>query len=101
MRSIATPFVAGALMGPMMLSMLHKTLSGGTSPVSAITTFVVGHFAVLLALLASFAVARRFIPQLRNRLGRMHTPRARHVGVMVMSAGATASVVHLAIHGGF
>ena len=90
------PIGMGFLMGAMALMMLHGVLTGegGASGV----LFVSAHVAViaLAALGVAFGAHRRW-PVLGRVLA--HRRSARHVGLMLGVAVATAALIHL-VHGG-
>ncbi|MCR9156766.1 MAG: hypothetical protein NXH80_05945 [Rhodobacteraceae bacterium] len=90
------PVGMGIMMGAMALMMLHGFLTGdgGASGV----LFVLAHIAVvgLAAMGAAFGLHRRW-PVLARILA--HRPSRRHLGLMLVVAFATASIIHL-LHGG-
>lgn len=89
----------GALMGLMMLWMLHGAVTGETQrSLAGAAVFVGAHVLVLAVLLALPAFAARRAPWLHARLSRLHRPSLRHVSLMLGAAGTSALIVHL-IHG--
>ena len=93
------PMTMGALMGPMMLWMLHGALTGNSTSALALVIFVGAHFLVVALLLVAVFFAARLAPRLQTRLDRLHRPSLRHIGLMLGSAGMAAASVHFAIHG--
>ena len=95
-KGIAMPVGMGALMGLVMLWMLHGMLTGQGHAGGAL--FVLAHVAVLLVLALAFVVARRGQSAWAQGMLK-HRPSLRHVALMMGSALTTAGVIHL-IHGG-
>ena len=93
------PIAMGGLMGPMMLWMLHGMLTGDGPSGVALVIFVGVHVLVVAVLLAAAVFAARLSPGLRARLGRLHRPSPRHIGLMLGSATLAALIVHFGIHG--
>ena len=93
------PVLMGAVMGAMMLWMLHGALVGDGVGGTALVMFALAHVVVfgLIALAAVFMA--RLSPRLRGWLARVHRPKLRHLSVMMGSALVTVTVVHVAAHG--
>lgn len=95
-RHTTMPIAMGAMMGLMILWMMHGQMTGQGAPVA--WGFVLAHVAVIAVVLGGVAMGlhRRF-PRLAGVL--RHRPSGRHVALMLGSAVATAFVIHL-LHGG-
>ena len=99
-RHSLLPVTLGAIMGAMMLWMLHSQIMTGDSVSDwGPLLFVGAHVAVaILALgiarfgLSRFATVRRIMP-------RMHRPSLNHMGVMLSSAVGAAMALHVLLHG--
>ena len=90
----------GALMGVMMLWMLHGAISGGnTVGAMALIGFIGAHVALLLIALGAGVFAARMSPRLQGWIDQMHKPSLPHVGAMFGTAVVFIGVVHLAGHG--
>ncbi len=89
------PVAMGAVMGPMMLWMLHGVLTGDGDGHAAVV-FAALHAVALTVLIAGGLLLGRRVPGLRRVLAR-HGPR--HLGLMLGSAAVAAALVHL-VHGG-
>lgn len=89
------PVAMGAVMGPMMLWMLHGALTGqGGGHAAAV--FAALHVVALAVLVAVGVVLGRRVPALRRVLAHHGQ---RHLGLMLGSAAVAAALVHV-IHGG-
>ena len=95
------PFIMGALMGLMMLGMVHMMLSGGSDIAGwALIGFVAAHFLLAGAVIAASVFAARLSPAVQRFLDRLHRPSGRHVLRMVAGAAGTVLITHLVVHGG-
>ena len=94
------PVAMGALMGPMLLMMLHGQLTGAGDGGFALIAFVLAHVAVAAVVLLGVLFAARLSPVWRARLDRLHRPSWRHVGIMAGCAFISGAIVHFYIHGG-
>ena len=91
------PVGLGAVMGAMMIWMLHRQIVSATAPdLTGLLIFVGGHIAVLAVLFILPVVAA---PRLRRWAERLHRPDLRHVGLMLAGAASGAVVFHLSAHG--
>jgi hypothetical protein len=93
------PITMGALMGLMMLWMLHGALTGNGTSAMALVIFIGAHLLGVALLLGAVFFAARLAPQLQVQLNRLHRLSVRHVGLMLGSASTAIAAVHLAIHG--
>lgn len=93
------PMIMGALMGPMMMWMLHGALTGNTMSGAALLAFVAAHLALVLVAVALVVFGARMSPRLHQRLSRLHRPRAAHIATMLASAAVVAGCIHLGVHG--
>jgi len=94
------PLAMGALMGLMMLWMLHGQLIGEASFSGiALITFIGAHvlFAAVLIIVGLFAT--RLSPAAQKWLNRLHRPSSRHLGLMLLGAALSAGTVHIWLHG--
>lgn len=95
------PLLMGAVMGPMMLAMMHKVLTGDDGRGAlALLAFVGAHAALVVGLGLMGLFAARFAPKLRVYLARLHRPTLAHVANMLAGAALTGVVVHLYLHRG-
>jgi len=95
------PVLMGAVMGPMMLMMLHGTLIGETDRGAlALAVFVAAHILVIGTLALSAVFVARLSPRVQAWLARLHRPSAPHVFGMLGGAMIAAAVVHFFFHGG-
>ena len=94
------PMIMGALMGVMMLWMLHGALMGDGVRGWALIAFVAAHVVLAAVVIAAGLFAARLSPRARMLIDRLHRPSLRHVGVMLLAAAASAGVIHLILHGG-
>ncbi|AXI47821.1 hypothetical protein C1J03_18485 [Sulfitobacter sp. SK012] len=91
----------GALMGLMMLGMVHLMLQGNSELAgTALAVFVAVHIAILLSALCLGVWATRHMPRLASMLARLHRPSIRHFAQMLGAAAFVAFVIHLSLHGG-
>jgi len=98
---MSKPIFMGALMGPMMLWMMHGMLSGETNMgFIALVIFVAAHFVVAGIAFGAALFAARLSPRVRAWAARLHRPSLTHVGAMIGSAALAAGIVHLYVHGG-
>lgn len=89
------PLIMGALMGVLMLGMLHGPIMAGEfRSGAAAAAFIGAHLAVLLA-----ASAALFFPGMRRFVAR-HRPAPLHVATMGAGAIGSVALVHLVAHGG-
>ncbi|APX12453.1 hypothetical protein [Tateyamaria omphalii] len=96
-KAQAIPVLAGAGMGTMMLSMLHRQImSGNAEALAPILLFVGLHILAVVGLVLLPLVASA---KLRARLQRLHRPDARHLLLMLLGAIPSAGVLHLYLHG--
>jgi len=97
MKHSHLPYLMGAIMGPMMLWMLHDSLMSGAALSFAAVGFILAHVAVLVgfALLAWLGIRLR--PSLAKRL---HRPSLAHIGKMLAGAAIAALTLHLLVHSG-
>lgn len=90
------PLIMGALMGVLMLGMLHdQIMAGEFRSGAAAAAFIGAHLAVLLAASA----ATLFFPGMRRFVAR-HRPAPLHVATMGAGAIGSVALVHLVAHGG-
>ena len=96
------PVAMGALMGPMMLWLLHDQIMGlpGSGGAWAAIVFLGGHALLLAVVLLATVFAARLSLGLHARLARLHKPSALHLALMLGTAATSAGFVHLAVHGG-
>ena len=100
-NTVKTPLLMGSAMGVMMLMPLHGVLTGETSVLSwSAFAFIAAHVAVALAVFAIFALGLTRFPKVASLASRLHRPSLKHISVMLCSAGATALLIHLFLHGG-
>ena len=100
MMTATKPLAMGALMGLMMLWMLHGQLTGDSSlSGTALAAFVGVHAALAAALIAGALFATRLSPRAQTWLDRLHRPSLRHLRLMLMGATLSAGAVHIWIHG--
>ena len=99
MKNGLMPMTTGALMGPMMLWMLHSALTGNDMSAMTLMVFIGAHLLFVAVLFVAFFFATRLAPKRQLQLNRLHRPSVRHVGLMLGSATTVAAAVHLAIHG--
>lgn len=91
------PVFIGAVMGAMLLWMLHEQIMlEGVSAAGASVAFVAVH----VALVGLIALAALFIPKVRNAV-RSHRPSLRHVGLMVLGLTGSIALIHVTQHGVF
>jgi len=97
MKRTHFPYLMGAIMGPMMLWMLHDSIMSGAGISFAAIGFILAHVAFFggFALLAWLGIRLR--PSLAKRL---HRPTASHIGKMIAGAVVTAFTLHLLVHSG-
>ena len=101
MAQRTSPLVVGALMGLMMLGMVHMLLTGQSDLAAwGLVGFAALHVVVIGAALLAALFAARLSPAVRRRLNRLHRPSASHVLTMLAGAGGTALLSHLFVHGG-
>lgn len=96
----AAPFFMGALMGPMMLAMLHGQLTSDGVGGTALLIFLAAHLVLGAIAIAGTVFALRLSPKWRARLDRLHRPSLHHLGAMAGTAAVSALGVHLIVHGG-
>ncbi len=90
------PLILGALMGLVMLAMLHGQIMSGEFQFGwAGIAFVLAHVAVLGVL----GIVALMVPALRRRLSG-HRPSGRHMATMLAGAIIAIAVVHVFVHGG-
>ena len=95
------PALMGAVMGLMMLRLVHGALTGQSAMAApALIGFILLHVVVLGALAALMIWAARYAPALRHRLDRLHRPSLRHLTQMLTGALAAVLAAHLFLHGG-
>jgi len=95
------PIAMGFVMGPMMLWILHDTLMGNKGDATwAAAGFVLAHVLIFGVALFGAMFVSRLSPRLGEFLARQHRPSLGHVAAMLNSAGVSALIVHLLIHGG-
>lgn len=95
------PVLMGVPMGLMVLAMVHMILTGQRDlGAMALIGFVALHVVFGLVIAALGVFAARFAPALKRRHDRLHRPSLRHVGFMLSSAGGTAYLIHILVHGG-
>ena len=100
MMTTTKPLVMGALMGLMMLWMVHGQLTGETSLSGiALITFIGGHILFAAVIIGAWLFATRLSPAARKWLGQLHRPSPRHLGAMLLGASLSAGAVHIWIHG--
>ena len=98
--TLAKPLAMGAIMGLMMLWMVHGALTGGGPvPTAALIGFVAVHLALALLAVGAAIFAARLSPRARAWLARIHRPRPAHLVAMISGLTASAGLVHLAVHG--
>lgn len=94
------PIVMGAVMGAMMMWMLHGLLMGETAMGAVAVMVFVGSHVLLVALALGAALfASRMSPRTRAWIDRLHRPSLHHVAVMLGSAAILAGLVHVSAHG--
>jgi hypothetical protein len=95
------PLLMGAVMGPMMLAMLHPMIAGNDGRGAlALLAFVGAHVAVVIVLALVGVFAARFAPRVQAQLARLHRPTLAHVTNMMAGAVLAGLMVHLYLHGG-
>jgi hypothetical protein len=94
------PIIMGALMGLMMMWMLHGALTGDAGVTGwALIAFLGAHLAIALIIGAAVVFAARFSPRSHAWINRLHRPSLHHVGAMLGSAIFVAGALHLGFHG--
>jgi hypothetical protein len=94
------PIIMGALMGLMMMWMLHGAMTGDSVITGwALIAFVAAHGAIVLVVLFAVVFATRFSPRTHAWINRLHRPSLRHVRAMFGSAIFVAGALHLGVHG--
>lgn len=95
------PMIMGAVMGLLMIGMLHMWLvSESKLAGAALAAFVGAHLAALLIAATLGWSATRFFPTFRMRLALFHKPGFSHVAYMLIGAIGIAALTHLLLHGG-
>ena len=96
-----TPYAMGALMGAMMLWVVHGLLTGQSALAGpALLVFVLAHVAVAATLLTGTLFLARLSPRARGWLSRLHRPSGAHVLAMLAGMIGSSVAIHLSIHGG-
>lgn len=99
--TVTKPIIMGALMGLMMLWMMHGALTGQSDlGLGALVVFVVAHVAIVLVLIGLAMFGARLSPKLRAWTGRLHRPSYAHLIVMLAGAVVAVGAAHLLLHGG-
>ena len=94
------PVIMGALMGLMMMWMLHGALAGETAwGAAALLAFVAGHVAIGVVVVSIGWIGVRLSPRLQRIVAHVHLPSLHHIGAMLGSAACVALVVHVVAHG--
>lgn len=93
------PVAMGGLMGPMLLWMLHGTLTSDGPSGVALAVFVGAHVLIVILLLAATIFAARLSSALRLRMERLHRPSLRHFSTMLASAVVAAGGLYLFVQG--
>jgi hypothetical protein len=94
------PIIIGALMGLMMMWMLHGALTGESGVTGwALIAFVTAHVAIIIVVLFAVIFATRLSPRAHAWINRLHRPSLRHVAAMLGSAIIVAGALHLGVHG--
>ena len=100
-KAMFKPAIMGALMGTMMLIMLHAMLTGdNTLAGTALLGFAGAHVAIFLVLALAGFWATRYSPRATAWLARVHRPSLRHFAMMALAAVGTSALLHLVLHGG-
>ena len=100
MKIAYRPLAMGALMGAMMLWMLHGVLTGeSTLSGPALAIFVGMHLALAVVLIGAALFAARLSPQLRALLARLHRPSLHHLLWMLAGATGAMTLTHFTLHG--
>lgn len=101
MRPEIKPAAMGAMMGLMMLWMLHGYLTGdSTMGALALLGFIGAHLIIIAAVSALGFWAAHRSPFWHSRLAHLHRPTAQHILVMLGGAALAVIVTHLILHGG-
>lgn len=94
------PIILGALMGLMMMWMLHVALTGESGVTGwALIAFGAAHVAIAFIIIFAVIIAARISPRSHAWINRLHRPSLRHVSAMLGSAVFVAGALHLGVHG--
>ncbi|MCF2906531.1 hypothetical protein L0666_16175 [Octadecabacter sp. CECT 8868] len=94
------PVMMGALMGLMMIWMLHGLITGDSQlSGSAQTVFIGAHVVLVLVALSAALFSTRLSPRLRGWMDRLHRPSLHHFAAMLGGAAMVVGAIHLSIHG--
>ncbi|MFL4468660.1 hypothetical protein ACERZ8_01760 [Tateyamaria armeniaca] len=100
-RHSLMPFVMGAVMGLVMLWMLHMQITGeGDQSIAALVVFAAAHVGALAAILVVPLFAARRLAWVRRLAKHMHRPRLSQAVYMLAGAVFAAAITHVIIHGG-
>mmetsp|Transcript_18462 Transcript_18462/g.30107 ORF Transcript_18462/g.30107 Transcript_18462/m.30107 type:complete len:99 (+) Transcript_18462:12345-12641(+) len=95
------PLAMGAVMGLMMLWMVHMQITGdGARSRGALLVFVGTHMVLIAALVILPLIASRRLGWVRRVTDRLHRPSLRHIALMLTGAALATAITHVAIHGG-
>ena len=100
MNDTKKPILIGLIMGPVMLWMLHRMLTGDTGGYTgaALLAFAGLHVLLGAVVFVGAIFAARLSPGARDWMDRLHRPKPAHFALMLLSAGFSAGVVHLSLH---
>ncbi|MDB4213852.1 hypothetical protein N9741_03170 [Octadecabacter sp.] len=93
------PAIIGAVMGPMMMWMLHGAMTGNGVTGWALAAFLGAHVALIAVVISGAVFAARLSPRAKAFIDRLHHPSLHHVAVMLASALAVSGAVPLVAHG--
>ena len=100
-RHTLMPIAMGAIMGLMMLWMVHMQITGDTArSLGALAVFVGAHVALIGAVIILPLIAARKLVWLQPFTDRLHRPSLRHITLMLAGAALAAAIVHVTLHGG-
>ena len=99
MSTQAKPLAVGAVMGAMLLWMLHGALMEDGVSAYAVAAFIGAHLIVLAVLVTAGLFAARLSPRTRAMLNRLHRPNLSHIGSMLLGMAAMMGAIHLACMG--
>ena len=93
------PVIMGAVLGPMVMWMLHGAMTGNSVTGWALAAFLGAHVAMAAVVISGAVFAARFSPRAKHVIDRLHRPSLHHAAVMLASALAVSGAVHLVAYG--